>query len=83
MTVLGQFRTVVVVCQHTELGLHEVTRGSTVGRVGYVHAVSGSTYCNGVWATDGISGGTSVTLGTYSGGSQGGGPGGGPGGGRW
>ena len=46
-------------------------------------SVSGSTYCNGVWATDGISGGTSVTLGTYSGGSQGGGPGGGPGGGRW
>ncbi|MCR4844462.1 MAG: carbohydrate-binding domain-containing protein [Bacteroidales bacterium] len=45
--------------------------------------VSGTTYCNGVWATSGISGGTSVTLSTYSGGSQGGGPGGGgnPGGG--
>jgi uncharacterized protein YjdB len=45
--------------------------------------VSGTTYCNGVWATSGISGGTSVTLSAYSGGSQGGGPGGGgnPGGG--
>ena len=46
-------------------------------------SVSGTSYCNGVWATSGISGGTSVTLSTYSGGSQGGGPGGGgnPGGG--
>ena len=43
-------------------------------------SVSGSTQCNGIWATSGISGGTSVTLGTYSGGS-GGGPGGWPGGG--
>ena len=43
-------------------------------------SVSGSPLCNGIWATSGISGGTSVTLGTYSGG--GGGPGGGgPGGG--
>ena len=40
-------------------------------------SVSGTTYCNGVWATSGISGGTSVTLSTYSGG--GGGPGGGGG----
>ena len=40
-------------------------------------SVSGTTYCNGIWATSGISGGTSVSLSTYSGG---GGPGGGPGG---
>ncbi len=48
-------------------------------------SVSGSTYCNGVWATDGISGGTSVSLSSYSGGNGGaGGPGGGGGpGGRW
>ncbi|MBR4755337.1 MAG: carbohydrate-binding domain-containing protein [Bacteroidales bacterium] len=39
--------------------------------------VGGSTACNGVWAKTGISGGTSVTLSTYS--SQGGGPGGGGG----
>ncbi len=38
---------------------------------------SGSQTCNGVWATSGISGGTSVNLSTYNGGSQGGGPGGG------
>lgn len=45
-------------------------------------SVSGTTYCNGIWATSGISGGTSVTLSSYSGGNQGGGPGGGgPGGG--
>lgn len=37
--------------------------------------VSGDTYCNAIWATSGISGGTSVSLSTYSGG--GGGPGGG------
>lgn len=37
-------------------------------------SVSGTTYCNGVWATSGISGGTSVSLGTYSGGGGGGGP---------
>lgn len=45
--------------------------------------VSGTTYCNGVWAASGISGGNSVTLSAYSGGNQGGGPGGGgnPGGG--
>ncbi|MBQ9411292.1 MAG: carbohydrate-binding domain-containing protein [Bacteroidales bacterium] len=44
-------------------------------------SVSGTTYCNGVWATSGISGGSSVTLGSYSGGGNGGGrPGGGGGG---
>ena len=44
-------------------------------------SVSGETLCNGVWATGGISGGTSVSLSSYSGGN--GGPGwGGPGGGR-
>ena len=44
--------------------------------------VSGTTYCNVIWATDGISGGSSVSLSTYSGGQ--GGPGGGGGGGwRW
>jgi len=41
-------------------------------------SVSGTTYCNGVWAKDGISGGSSVSLSSYSGGSGpgGGGPGG-------
>ena len=44
-------------------------------------SVSGETLCNGVWATGGISGGTSVSLSSYSGGN--GGPGwGGSGGGR-
>ncbi len=43
-------------------------------------SVSGTAKCNGVWAVDGISGGSSVSLSNYSGG--GGGPGGGgPGGG--
>ena len=43
-------------------------------------SVSGTTYCNGNWATSGISGGTSVSLSSYSGGgNQGGGPGGGGG----
>ena len=44
--------------------------------------VSGATACNGVWATSGISGGTSVKLSQYTGnnGPGGGGPGG-PGGG--
>ena len=43
-------------------------------------SVGSTTYCNGIWATSGISGGTSVSLSNYSGGS--GGPGGGgPGGG--
>jgi len=50
--------------------------------------VGASTFCNGIWATSSISGGTSVSLSTYSGGSSGpggGGPGGGGpgGGGRW
>ena len=46
-------------------------------------SVTGETICNGVWADDGISGGTESTLSTYSGGSSGGWPGGGgPGGGR-
>ena len=43
--------------------------------------VNGEALCNGVWATDGISGGSSVTLSTYTGGGgPGGWPGGGPGG---
>jgi hypothetical protein len=41
-------------------------------------SVSGDAKCNGVWATDGISGGSSVSLSKYSGGN--GGPGGWPGG---
>ena len=48
-------------------------------------SVGSSTFCNGIWATSGISGGTAVSLSTYSGGQGGpggGGPGGG-GGGRW
>lgn len=45
-----------------------------------VTVASGSELCSGVWATDGISGGTSTSLSTYSG-SGGFGPGGGPGGG--
>ena len=39
--------------------------------------VSGDSKCGGIWATTGISGGSSVTLSNYTGG---GGPGGGPGG---
>ena len=39
--------------------------------------VSGTTYCNGIWASGGISGGTAVSLDKYSGSS--GGPGGGGG----
>ena len=42
-------------------------------------SVSGEARCNGVWATGGISGGSSVTLSNYTGGN--GGPGGAPGGG--
>ncbi len=47
-------------------------------------SVSGESKCNGVWAVDGISGGSSVSLSNYSGGSGpgGGGPGGGGPGGR-
>ena len=47
-------------------------------------SVSGEAKCGGVWAPEGISGGSSVTLSSYTGGT--GGPGGGPGGGwpgRW
>ena len=40
-------------------------------------SVSGDSKCGGIWATTGISGGSSVTLSNYTGG---GGPGGGPGG---
>ena len=49
---------------------------------GYTGVSVGNGLCNGVWAADGISGGTAVSLGTYTG-NQGGGPGGGgfPGGG--
>lgn len=43
-------------------------------------SVSSEGKCNGVWATDGISGGSSVSLSNYTGGN--GGPGG-PGGGGW
>ncbi|MBQ6286734.1 MAG: carbohydrate-binding domain-containing protein [Bacteroidales bacterium] len=46
---------------------------------GYKGVTVGSTLCNGTWASSGLSGGNSVSLNTYSGGSQGGGPGGG----RW
>ena len=50
-------------------------------------SVSGASACDGVWATSGISGGTSVTLSAYSGGNGGpggpGGPGGGWPGGGW
>ncbi len=44
-------------------------------------SVSGTTYCNGVWASSNISGGSSVSLSTYTGGGGpgGGGPGGGGG----
>ena len=50
-------------------------------------SVSGDAKCNGVWAVDGITGGSSVSLSNYTGGNGGpggGGPGGpgGPGGGR-
>ena len=44
-------------------------------------SVKGEDKCNGVWATDGISGGSSVTLSNYTGGN--GGPGGGGPGGGW
>lgn len=44
-----------------------------------VTVASGSELCSGVWATDGIGGGTSTSLSEYSGGGFG--PGGGPGGG--
>ena len=44
---------------------------------GYTGVSVGSTLCNGFWASSGISGGSAVTLSTYSGGGgQGGGPGG-------
>ena len=43
-------------------------------------SVSGEGKCNGVWAIDGISGGSSVTLSNYTGGNGGPGWGGGPGG---
>jgi len=44
-------------------------------------SVGSTTYCNGIWATSGISGGSSVTLSSYSGGGgNSGGPGGNSGG---
>lgn len=46
-------------------------------------SVSGTTFCNGIWATSGISGGSSVSLGSYNGNSGPGGGGGGFGGGGW
>ena len=42
-------------------------------------SVSGTSYCNGIWATSGISGGSAVSLSQYSGGGGGGRPGGGGG----
>ena len=47
-------------------------------------SVSGESKCNGVWAVEGTSGGSSVSLSNYSGGGGpgGGGPGGGGPGGR-
>ena len=47
---------------------------------GYSGVSVGETTCNGVWAADGISGGTAVSLTTYSGGQGGPGGGGFPGG---
>ncbi len=47
---------------------------------GYTGVSVGETTCNGVWAADGISGGTAVSLTTYSGGQGGPGGGGFPGG---
>ena len=44
-------------------------------------SVSGESKCNGIWATGGISGGSSVSLSKYTGGNTGPGAGGGPGGG--
>ena len=43
--------------------------------------VGSTTYCNGIWATSGISGGSAVSLSSYSGGGNQGGGGGNPGGG--
>ncbi|MBR0223132.1 MAG: hypothetical protein IJL93_02540, partial [Bacteroidales bacterium] len=43
-------------------------------------SVGSTTYCNGIWATSGISGGSSVSLSTYSGGNSGPGSNNGPGG---
>ena len=43
-------------------------------------SVSGEPKCNGVWAVEGISGGSSVSISNYSGGNGGPGGGGGPGG---
>ncbi|MBR3064543.1 MAG: carbohydrate-binding domain-containing protein [Bacteroidales bacterium] len=43
-------------------------------------SVGSATYCNGIWATSGISGGSSVSLSTYSGGNSGPGGNNGPGG---
>ena len=48
---------------------------------GYTGVTVGENLCNGVWAVDGISGGNSVSLTTYSGGGGMPGGGGGPGGG--
>ncbi len=45
-------------------------------------SVGGTTYCNGIWASSGISGGNAVSLSTYNGGQGGGGRGGPGGGGR-
>lgn len=38
---------------------------------GYKDVSAGSSLCNGIWAVSGISGGSSVSLGTYSGGGSG------------
>ena len=65
-------------------GISSVAVSAPSLKTGYKSVSVGSTtYCNGIWATSGISGGSSVSLSTYSGGSGPGGGMGGPGGGRW
>ena len=65
-------------------GISSVAVSAPSLKTGYKSVSVGSTTsCNGIWATSGISGGSSVSLSTYSGGSGPGGGMGGPGGGRW
>lgn len=64
-------------------GISSVVVSAPSLKTGYKGVSVGSTtYCNGVWATQSISGGSSVTPSSYSGGNSGPG-GGGPGGGGW
>ena len=60
-------------------GVSSVVVSAPSLKSGYKNVSVGSTtYCNGIWATSSISGGTSVSLSGYSGGgTAGGGPGGG------